>query len=309
MSAAALGTQRLLHRMRDDGVLPRLSPRLGELSRTNSESLLGSRSRHHRVDHSKGIAITSSIHPDAVTHVEPVRYGKGSNAMSLLCTVLVDGDKRTPRWLRAIPEYARRIADVRTMASPRHWSEESIILLVMQTLDNSVTVFTKRGLFGRRMTTKQGIGEPNPTWIPVAHDVARDVAERTDGVTLGSVTDLIERPITAHFIGGCPIGDSPETGVVDAYQRVYGYSGLHVVDGAAVAANLGVNPSLMITALAERAMSFWPNKGEPDLRPSLGSTYQRFPAIMPHRPIVPDTAPGALRLNARKEDIIPLYPY
>jgi cholesterol oxidase len=168
----------------------------------------------------------------------------------------------------------RRIADVRTMASPRHWSEESIILLVMQTLDNSVTVFTKRGLFGRRMTTKQGIGGPNPTWIPVAHDVARDVAQRTDGVTLGSVTDLIERPITAHFIGGCPIGDSPETGVVDPYQRVYGYQGLHVADGAAVAANLGVNPSLTITAQAERAFAAWPNRGDDDPRPDQGEPYR-----------------------------------
>jgi cholesterol oxidase len=96
---------------------------------------------------------------------------------------------------------------------------------------------------------------------------------------------------------------------VDPYQRAFGHPGLHVMDGSVMPANPGVNPSLMITALAERAMSFWPNKGDPDQRPSLGSTYERMPAIMPHQPIVPETAPGALRLSARKEDIIPLYPY
>jgi cholesterol oxidase len=215
--------------------------------------------------------------------------------MALLTSVLVDGGRPTPRWLRAIPEYVRRIRDLPTVASPRHWSEQSIVLLVMQTLDNSVTVFTKRGLFGRRrMTTKQGIGEPNPTWIPVAHDVTRRVAELTDGVPLGSMTDLIERPITAHFIGGCPIGDSPETGVVDPYQRVYGYPGLHVVDGAAVAANLGVNPSLTITAQAERAMALWPNRGETDPRPAPGEAYRQVAAVAPKNPVVPQGAPGAL---------------
>ncbi|HEX2810543.1 MAG TPA: GMC family oxidoreductase [Kineosporiaceae bacterium] len=296
MSAAALGTQRLLHRMRDDGVLPRLSPRLGELSRTNSEAILGARSRRRTIDHSKGIAITSSIHPDAVTHIEPVRYGKGSNAMALLASVMVDGGRPTPRWLRAVPEYFRRIRDLPTVISPRHWSEQSIVLLVMQTLDNSVTVFTRRGLFGRRMTTKQGIGEPNPTWIPVGHEVARNVARRTDGVAMGTVTELIDRPITAHFIGGCPIGDSAETGVVDAYQRVYGYPGLHVVDGSAVAANLGVNPSLTITAQAERAMALWPNRGEADPRPAPGEPYQRIAPVAPRRPTVPTGANGELRL-------------
>jgi cholesterol oxidase len=167
---------------------------------------------------------------------------------------------------------------------------------VMQTLDNSVTVFTKRGLFGRRMTTKQGIGDPNPTWIPIGHQVAREVAKRTDGVAMGTVTELIDRPITAHFIGGCPIGDSPETGVVDAYQRVYGYPGLHVVDGSAVAANLGVNPSLTITAQAERAMALWPNRGETDSRPAPGEPYRRVAPVPPRRPMVPTGAAGELRL-------------
>jgi cholesterol oxidase len=295
LSAASLGTQRLLHRMRDEGVLPRLSARLGELSRTNSEAILGARGRHKGADHSYGIAITSSFHPDAVTHVEPVRYGRGSNLMALLSTVLVDGDGSTPRWARALREMVRRLPDLRLFAVPHGWSEQAILLLVMQTLDNSVTVFTKKGLFGRRLRTKQGIGEPNPSWIPVAHEVARRVSKHTDGMPLGSVTDLIERPVTAHFIGGCPIGDSSTSGVVDPYQRVYGYHGLHVADGSAVAANLGVNPSLTITAQAERAMAFWPNRGDPDPRPVQGEPYRRLAPVTPRTPVVPAGAPGELR--------------
>jgi cholesterol oxidase len=296
-AAASLGTQRLLHRMRDEGVLPRLSQRLGELSRTNSEAIIGVRSRNRDHDYSQGVAITSSIHPDPVTHIEPCRYGPGSNLLSLMTAPLVDGDRRLPRWLLAFPEFLKLLPDLKTIGLPRRWSQEVIILLVMQTLDNSVTTFTKRGLFGRRMTTKQGRGQPNPSWIPVAHEVARRLAERGDAVAAGTIPDLIERPVTAHFIGGCPIGDSAETGVVDPYQRVYGYPGLHVMDGSAVAANLGVNLSLTITAQAERALSLWPNKGEADPRPALGDAYQRLVPVSPVRPVVPAGAPGALRLT------------
>lgn len=169
-------------------------------------------------------------------------------------------------------------------------------LLVMQTLDNSVTTYTKRGLFGRRMTTKQGAGSPSPEWIPAGHEVTRRVAEKIGGLPQGAWTDLANIPITGHFIGGCAIGDSPATGVVDPYQRLYGYPGLHVVDGSAITANLGVNPSLTITAQAERAMAFWPNAGEADPRPSLGAGYRRVTAVAPRKPLVPAEAPGALRL-------------
>ena len=297
-AAAALGTQRLLHRMKSDGTLPRLSDRLGELSRTNSEAIIGVRHRRHDVDFSQGVAITSSIHPDAVTHIEPCRYGPGSNLLSLITAPLVDGDHRVPRWLRAFPAFLKLLPDIRTIGLPRRWSQETIVLLVMQTLDNSVTTYLKQGLFGRRMTTRQGRGEPNPNWIPVAHEVARRIGRRDDAVPAGAVTDLIERPVTAHFIGGCPIGDAAETGVVDPYQRVYGHPGLHVMDGSAVAANLGVNPSLTITAQAERALSMWPNRGEPDVRPALGEAYRRVEPIVPAAPVVPSTAPGALRMTA-----------
>ncbi len=140
-----------------------------------------------------------------------------------------------------------------------------------------------------------GHGAPNPTWIPAGNEAARLLAEEIGGVPGGSVTEAFDIPVTAHILGGAAIGGSPETGVVDPYHRVYGHPGLHVVDGAAVSANLGVNPSLTITAQAERAMSFWPNRGEPDPRPAPGTPYRRLAPIAPARPAVPADAPAALR--------------
>ncbi|MDT7805486.1 MAG: cholesterol oxidase [Actinomycetota bacterium] len=295
-SAASLGTQRLLHRLRDKGTLPLLSPRLGLLARTNSEAVLAARSLRDDTDYTRGVAITSSIHPDAVTHVEPVRYGRGSNFMGLMTTVLVDAQAGRRRWVLGARELWRQRRNVVKLHNPRRWSERMIGLLVMQTLDNSVTTYTKRGLFGRRMTTKQGAGSPSPEWIPAGHEVTRRVAEKIGGLPQGAWTDLANIPITGHFIGGCAIGDSPSTGVVDPYQRLYGYPGLHVVDGSAISANLGVNPSLTITAQAERAMAFWPNHGDADPRPELGAEYRRVAAVAPRNPVVPAEAPGALRL-------------
>jgi cholesterol oxidase len=159
-----------------------------------------------------------------------------------------------------------------------------------------VTTYTKRGLLGRRMTTKQGIGDPSPEWIPAGHEVTRRVADKIGGLAQGAWTEFANIPITGHFIGGCAIGDTPETGVVDPYQRIHGYPGLHIADGSAISANLGVNPSLTITAQAERAMSLWPNKGEPDPRPPLGAPYARLAPVAPLKPVVPEHAPAALRL-------------
>jgi cholesterol oxidase len=297
-SASALGTQRLLHRMRDEGHLPRVSQRLGYLSRTNSESILGAIAPDTKVDYSQGVAITSSFHPDEHTHIEPVRYGKGHNAMSLMQTVLTDGDGPAPRWQTWLKEMWKERRNVLDLYDVKHWSERTVIALVMQTIDNSITVFSKRSrLTGRwHLSSRQGHGIPNPTWIPVANQAVRKMAEIVGGKPGGSIGEPFNRPLTAHFIGGCTIGESPETGVIDPYQRMYGHPGLHVVDGSAITANLGVNPSLTITAQAERAMAYWPNKGEPDVRPPLGSTYQRVAPVPPTRPAVPDAAPGGLRL-------------
>ena len=171
-----------------------------------------------------------------------------------------------------------------------------MISLVMQHLDNSITTYTKKTALGvRRMTSKQGHGEPNPTWIPVGNEVTRRIAEKIDGVAGGTWGELFNIPLTAHFLGGAAIGDSPEHGVIDPYQRVYGYPTLHVMDGAAISANLGVNPSLSITAQAERATSLWPNRGEDDQRPVQGQAYQQLAPIAPKSPMVPVDAPGGLR--------------
>jgi len=297
-SASALGTQRLLHRMRDQGHLVHLSDRLGHLSRTNSESILGAIAPDTAVDYSKGVAITSSFHPDEDTHIEPVRYGKGSNAMSLLQTVLTDGDGPEPRWRTWLREMWHERRHVFDLYDLRHWLERTVIALVMQTVDNSITTFSRRSPVTGRwfLSSRQGHGRPNPTWIPVANRAVRMMAEILGGRAGGSIGEPFNRPLTAHFIGGCTIGASPETGVIDPFHRVYGHPGLHVVDGSAISANLGVNPSLTITAQSERAMAFWPNRGESDPRPELGARYARIAPVPPTSPSVPDAAPGALRL-------------
>jgi cholesterol oxidase len=168
----------------------------------------------------------------------------------------------------------------------------------MQSIDNSITVFSKRSrVTGRRyLSSRQGHGVPNPTWIPVANEAVRKMADVIGGKPGGSIGEPFNRPLTAHFIGGCTIGRDADTGVIDPFQRMFGHEGLHVVDGSAISANLGVNPSLTITAQAERAMAFWPNKGEPDPRPALGTPYTRVEPVAPAHPSVPSAAPGALRL-------------
>ncbi|MBB5871557.1 cholesterol oxidase [Allocatelliglobosispora scoriae] len=297
-AAGALGTQRLLHRSREAGHLTGLSARLGVLTRTNSEALLGAAvargdAKRRNLDFTHGVAITSSFHPDESTHVEPVRYGKGSNVMGLLQTLLVDGGPRR-KW-RAFKAIVTQPGLTLKAVTVRGWSERTIIALVMQTLDNSLTTVWRRG--GLRAT--RGHGEPNPTWIPVGNETVRQIADEIGGFPGGSLPEVFDVPITAHILGGAVIGASAQDGVVDAYHRVFGQPGLHVVDGAAVCANLGVNPSLTITAQAERAMSFWPNAGADDPRPALGSAYTRIEAVAPINPQVPAGAPAALRWGSQ----------
>lgn len=301
LAAGTWGTQKLLFAMRDTGRLPKLSDRLGLLTRTNSESIVGA-ARYQAspdLDLTHGVAITSSIHPTPDTHIEPVRYGKGSNAMGLLQTLMTDGSgpagTDVPRWKQLLRAAVTRPRDTVRMLVVRRWSERTVISLVMQHLDNSITTFTKKGPLGWRITSKQGHGEPNPTWIPAGNQVTRRIAEKIDGVAGGTWGELFNIPLTAHFLGGAAIGDSPQTGVIDPYQRVYGYPTLYVADGAAISANLGVNPSLSITAQAERAAALWPNKGEADQRPAQGEPYRRLDPVTPQDPVVPASAPGALR--------------
>ena len=196
---------------------------------------------------------------------------------------------------------ARRPSAFLRSLSGRRWSERSIILLVMQSIDNSITLrrHPKLGV----LMTAAGHGEPNPTYLPVANDAARRTAEMLDGDPWGAWNEtLLDAPTTAHILGGCAIGSTPEVGVLDGYQRVYGYEGLSVADGSAISANLGVNPSLTITAMTERAMSLWPNKGEPDPRPSVGERYEKVDPVPPRAPAVPAHAPAALRLGDQPAD-------
>jgi cholesterol oxidase len=297
-AAGTYGTQKLLHRMRATGVLPEVSGRLGELTRTNSEAILGvERLRARGDDHSRGVAITSSFHPDEHTHIEPTRYGPGSNAMGALRTLLIDGGGRVPRWAKFLGMAATHPWETVRIPNLRNWSRRTVIALVMQSRDNSVSVRAKRGLFGWGMRSGPGHGEPSPAWIPEAHRAVRMLAEELGGMPGGTWLDLVGIPTTAHFIGGCVIGATPESGVIDPYHRVYGHAGLHIVDGSAISANLGVNPSLTITAQAERAMAMWPNRGEPDPRAPLGAPYRRVSPVAPRAPAVPADAPAALRFN------------
>jgi len=206
------------------------------------------------------------------------------------------GGTDVPRWKQLLEQAREDPRGILRMINVSGWSERTVIALVMQHLDNSITTFTKRGKFGiRRFSSKQGHGEPNPTWIPAGNQFTRRMAEKIGGVAGGTWGELFNIPLTAHFLGGAAIGDSPERGVIDPYHRVYGYPTMFVVDGAAISANLGVNPSLSIAAQAERAAALWPNKGENDQRPLAGDAYRRMAPIPPQRPVVPAGAPGALR--------------
>lgn len=294
-SAGALGTGKLLHMLRRRRRLPLLSERLGDRLRTNSEALVGAMAAGHSVDYSQGVAITSSIHPDDRTHIEVVRYPRGSNSMGLLSTILVEPGPG-PRWIRFLAAAARRPDLFLRSLSVHHWSERTVILLVMQSHDNSLRMRVKETRLGPRVTTKQDTARPNPTHLEVAAVAARTAAAVIGGYPGSSINEaVLDVPMTAHLIGGACVGSTPQRGVVDPYQRVYGYDGLHVADASVIGANLGANPSLTITAMTERAMAMWPNRGDPDPRPPMGSSYEPVAPVAPHHPAVAPHAPAALR--------------
>ena len=295
VAAGALGSAKLLHSVRAKGNLAGMSQRLGELSRTNSESLLGVVAKSKDIDFSSGSAITSSVFPDQDTHIEPVRYGKGSGFMGLLQSVVASGPKgQTPNIFRLLWVTLKNLPKLPNFYNLRSWPERTLILLVMQSRDNSLTTFWKRGL-----SSRQGHGEKNPAWVPMGHTVARQIANDVNGTAGAVVGEPFGIPLTAHFLGGAVIGNNPSEGVVDGYLRAFGQPGLHIVDGSALSANPGVNPSLSIAALAEWAMAHWPNKGEPDQRPALGEKFQVVDAVAPKNPAVSSAASGALRLPIR----------
>jgi cholesterol oxidase len=258
VAAGPLGTNKLLQRCRLGGSLPRISPRLGELVRTNSEVILAvTVPEDYPEDLTKRVAITSSIYPDPHTHIETVTYGKDGDSMNTLYTLLVGDGTRMTRPLKLAAQILRHPKRFAQVMWPRGWSRRTIIVLVMQTLDNAIALRPKLKRSGDvRLQTEQDPERPNPTFIPVANDAAEWLAERTGGIAQSSVNEaLMNIPTTAHILGGAVIGQGPEDGVVDRNQRVFGYENLLVCDGAAIPANVGVNPSLTITALAEHAIS------------------------------------------------------
>ena len=298
VAAGTWGTQNLLHAMKDEGQLPGISDRLGELTRTNSETLVGALASTPPTgenDLTKGVAITSSFHPDESTHIENCRYGRGSDAMGMLTTLLAPPKTgRAPRVFALLADLPRNIPALLAWFPPgTHFADSTVIGLVMQSLDNSLTTSLTKGFGGRRrLTSRQGHGEANPTYIKAGHDGIRVIAERLSKRlnqpvhTGGTWSEAFDIPLTAHFLGGVAISDSPTSGVIDPYHRLWGHPGISVVDGSAVSANLGVNPSLTITAQAERAFSLWPNTGEPDSRPEQGGAYRRLEPIAARHPAV-----------------------
>src|SRR5262245_9878688 len=312
VAAHAYGSAKLLLHMQHEGRLTGLSSQLGQRARTNSEQILTITRPHgqwsagpEKIHITPGsIAITSGVWPDAVTSIEPTIYGVGSNVFAFLTTYHQHGEQEHPilSYLKHVLEHP---TDVLTIKDPRHWSERTVIMLCMQTTDTSIDLYWKNGL----LRSRHGAGTPPPVHIPVVEDFVDRVAKKMDSGEGAVLFEVVNRNASAHFIGGIPIGDSSESGAVDPYQRAFGQPGLHVMDGSVMPANPGVNPSLLITALAERAMSLWPNKGDADKRPPLGAGYERVPPIMPHRPVVPAGAPGELRLDAKAADVIPEYPY
>jgi len=217
--------------------------------------------------------------------------------MGLLQSVLTVPVPGTPRWRTWTRELIRQRGAAVQLLNVRRWSERAVISLVMQPVDNSLTLTGARTRLGRwKLTTKKDESNPAPTYIPAAEDVVRRIAAKIDGVAGSNVFENFDAAMTAHFVGGCVIGKDDQSGVIDPYHRVYGYPGMHIVDGSAITANLGVNPSLTITAQAERAMALWPNKGEADPRPAVGEPYAQVGPVAPVQPVVPADAPGALRL-------------
>jgi cholesterol oxidase len=263
-AGGVMGTIPLLLAMREDPRgLPKLSPRVGDFVRTNSEALFGVTSPDSNEDFSKGIAITSILHTDDVSHIEPVRYAKGSGFFRTLVLPQSSGASAAVRLASAARGVlSHPIRWARALVVP-DWAKQTQILLYMRTLEGTLSMRLGRSLytaFRRGLVTKLDDPSSKPEAnMPEALDLARRFAEKVGGVTATLLTEtLLDVPTTAHILGGACMGDSPETGVIDHKNRVFGYDGLYVLDGSAVSANPGVNPALTITALAERAMTFIP---------------------------------------------------
>jgi len=264
--AGVLGTVKLLLKCQHNGSLPGLSPQLGNVVRTNSEALVGAKAGNKEVDYSKGIAITSGVYPDDNTHIETVRYGKGQDAMSFLATLLVGGGKPWPRPLRFLGTALRHPLRFLKSLNPVGWAERTIILLVMQKVDNYLRLEYKPRWWrlGRRsLNSFRHTEKKVPSYIPVANDFARRLAEKTNGEAFSVLPEvLFDTSTTAHILGGCIMGADAKQGVIDFKGKIHGYDNLYVADGSVIPVNLAVNPSLTITALAEYILEQVPPKDD-----------------------------------------------
>jgi cholesterol oxidase len=260
-AAGALGTTRLLFRCKLGGSLERISGRLGHLVRTNSESVLAVTAPNAATDYSKGVAISSSIYTDDDTHIESVTYGAHGDSQSLLFTLLNDRGGRKTRPLHFLLALIRKPSALSRYVRVRGWSRRTVFLLVMQTLDGAMALKVKWRLPTGAIVlrSEQDPARPNPDRIPVAYEAARWAAQQIGGTAHALVPEaVLSIPTTAHILGGAVIGASEHQGVIDSRHRVFGYENLLVCDGSAIPANLGVNPSLTIAAMAERAIALVP---------------------------------------------------
>jgi cholesterol oxidase len=271
LSAGALGTLKLLFRCRDIiRSLPNISHRLGDMVRTNSETLLGACSRDLKTNYSEGVAITSVFHADSVTAIEPVRYPNGSSLLRYLSAPLIEtGRKPITRIFKTLGKIARHPIDFLITHVLPGWAFRTTILLVMQTEDNRIRMRLGRSmltLFRRGLVSIPDEYQTIPSKIDIGYKVTMDFARRINGIPAGSLNEgLFNIPITAHFLGGCPFGHDDREGVIDLDCQVHNYPGLYVVDGTIMPANPGLNPTLTITALAEYAMSRFPVVDNPHL--------------------------------------------
>ena len=293
LSAGVLGTNNLLLRCRDEtGSLPLLSSRLGQYVRSNSEALMGVTARSGKVDYSQGVAITSHFWVDDVTSVEPVRYSRGSSIMRNMAVPLVDLEGNVlQRFLRFVGYGLRHPYDFLKARLLPDWARDSTILLIMQTVENRMAFQRGRSLwtlFRKGLVSQQDEKMPIPSIIEAGRQVVEQFAHKVNGVPQSTMHEvLLNKASTAHILGGCAIGANQDVGVVDTNHEVFHYPGLYVVDGSVIPANLGVNPSLTITALAERAMSRIPTAPEvppveptPEVRAN-GNGYHRHIPVLP----------------------------
>jgi cholesterol oxidase len=274
MSAGALGTNTLLAQCKLTGDLPRISDRLGQLVRTNSESVLAVTLPEGTARPWNDVAISASIYPQPDTHIEFVTYGRHGDFMSLLYTMLTGDGSRVTRPLLWLGQVLRHPLTFLKTLWPVGWSRRSVLFLVMQSLDNAISFRAKRGWFGRvTLATEQDAEKPNPTFIDVGNRAAEWLARKTGGYAQSMVLEAWANvPTTAHILGGAVVGRDATTGVVDSRHRLFGYSNFLVCDGSTVPANPGVNPSLTITAMTEHAMTHVPARAARSAMPDIAVT-------------------------------------